>query len=72
LQYRYGEGTWTEWQALLSDGSTATLGEDNGAYVFSVAYAQARELPAPDALRVGATTAFNGKPYSVAPTSRWR
>ena len=49
LQYRYGEGTWTEWHALLADGSSAWLAEDNGAYVFAVTQlpqAQQRELPA--------------------------
>ena len=35
LQYGYPEGTWSEWHALLSDGSSAWLSEDNGAYVFS-------------------------------------
>jgi len=25
LQYKYGEGTWTEWYALLADGSSAWL-----------------------------------------------
>src|SRR5688572_22995370 len=35
LQYRGSNGTWTEWEALLADGSLATLGEDNGSYVFS-------------------------------------
>jgi hypothetical protein len=39
LQYKYREGTWTEWQALLNDGSTGALSEDNGAYVFSRAVA---------------------------------
>ena len=36
LQYQYGEGTWTEWHALLDDGSSAWLAEDNGAYIFSL------------------------------------
>ena len=45
LQYRYGEGTWTEWQALLNDGSTGFLSEDNGAYVFSRPVAPGRDLP---------------------------
>ena len=66
LQYQYGEGTWTEWHALLADGSNATLGEDNGAYVFSMPLALGREVPPAASLRVGATTAFNGKSYAVA------
>ncbi|RYX94053.1 MAG: DUF4178 domain-containing protein [Comamonadaceae bacterium] len=66
LQYRYGEGTWTEWQALHDDGTTGTLGEDNGAYVFSYAASLKRDIPPPDTFRVGATTAINGKQFSVA------
>jgi len=66
LQYRYGEGTWTEWQALHDDGSTGTLGEDNGAYVFSYAATLQREVPPAETFRVGATTAINGKQFSVA------
>ncbi len=66
LQYTYGEGSWTEWQALLNDGSTGSLSEDNGAYVFSRPVAPGRDLPAADQFRVGATTAINGQKYSVA------
>jgi hypothetical protein len=66
LQYKYGEGRWTEWIALLDDHSTAFLGEDNGAYVFSTPLRAERELPAAEHLRVGATTAVNGKSCSVA------
>ena len=29
LQYQYPQGTWIEWHALLADGSTAFLSEDN-------------------------------------------
>jgi hypothetical protein len=66
LQYKYREGTWTEWQALLNDGSIGALSEDNGAYVFSRAVAPGREVPAADQFRVGVTTAINGQSYSVA------
>ncbi|MCX7278511.1 MAG: DUF4178 domain-containing protein [Burkholderiales bacterium] len=66
LQYKYDEGRWTEWIALLDDGSTAFLSEDNGAYVFSTPLRAERELPDAEHLRVGATTAINGKSYSVA------
>lgn len=45
LQYKYGEGTWTEWHAVLADGSSAYLSEDNGAYVFTTAQPAQRELP---------------------------
>ena len=65
LQYKYGEGTWTEWNALLSDGSSAWLSEDNGAYVFSRPQATERELPAASQFRIGASTAVAGQRYAV-------
>ena len=66
LQYHYPQGTWTEWHALLDDGSTAFLSEDNGAYVFTLPAPVTRELPPADKFRVGASTAINGKTFSVA------
>ncbi|WP_296448142.1 DUF4178 domain-containing protein [Rhodoferax sp. UBA5149] len=66
LQYKYGEGTWTEWHAVLDDGSSAYLSEDNGAYVFSTPLASQRELPEAAHFRVGGTTAINGQSFSVA------
>jgi hypothetical protein len=66
LQYKYGEGTWTEWHAVLADGSSAYLSEDNGAYVFTTAQPAQRELPEAERFRVGATTAINGTSFAVA------
>lgn len=66
LQYQADTGTWTEWNAFLEDGTTATLGEDNGAYVFTRPAPAGRELPAAERFRVGMTTAVGGKTYSVA------
>ena len=66
LQYKYGEGTWTEWHAVLADGSSAFLSEDNGAYVFSTPLPPQRELPAAAQFRVGSNTVIQGKPFSVA------
>lgn len=66
LQYQYREGRWTEWEAVLDDGGSATLAEDNGAYVFSRPIQARRELPPPERFRVGATTAINGQTYAVA------
>ena len=60
LQYRYAQGNWTEWQALLDDCRAALLSEDNGAYVFSLPARLAREVPADENLVVGATTALDG------------
>jgi len=65
LQYKYDEGTWTEWHALLADGSSAYLSEDNGAYVFTTEASMHRESPQPQILRLGATTAIDGKAYTV-------
>lgn len=69
LQYKYAEGTWTEWIAALDDGSNAYLSEDNGAYVFSVALPIQTDIPAAEHFRVGASTAIKGKPFSVASNS---
>lgn len=66
LQYRYAQGTWTEWHALLTDGSSAWLSEDNGTYVFTRPIATEHELPPADRFRVGGNTSINGKPFSVA------
>ncbi len=66
LQYQYGEGSWTEWHALLQDGSSAFLSEDNGAYVMGTAQPQQRALPPATSFRVGATTAINGQSFAVA------
>ena len=66
LQYHYAQGTWTEWSLLLDDGSSAFLSEDNGAYVFTLPATTARELPPADKFRVGASTAINGKTFTVA------
>ena len=66
LQYKYPEGSWTEWHAVLGDGSSAYLGEDNGAYVFTTATPVQREMPAAERFRVGGTTAINGKSFTVS------
>jgi len=70
LQYKGDAGNWTEWAAFLDDGTLATLGEDNGAYVFTRPINPGREMPAAEHFRIGATTAINGKPYSVAYTGQ--
>ena len=70
LQYKGDAGVWTEWAAFLQDGTLATLGEDNGAYVFTRPIDPGRELPEAARFRIGATTAINGKPYSVAYTGQ--
>jgi hypothetical protein len=69
LQYKYAEGSWSEWHAVMDDGSSAWLAEDNGAYVFAAPLppsVPARELPAAGFFRVGATSAIDGKSFTVA------
>ena len=66
LQYQYPEGTWTEWHAVLADGSSAYLSEDNGAYVWATLQNVPSELPAPERFRLGATMAINGQSFGVA------
>jgi len=70
LQYQYGEGVWTEWVALLDDGSTGYLSEDNGAYVFSLPGTSQQAVPGAERFRVGASTAISGKTFSVASNQR--
>ena len=66
LQFKSSNGVWTEWNAILDDGSMASLAEDNGAYVFTRPLALQRAVPDAAQFRVGITTAINGQPYSVA------
>ncbi len=66
LQYQGDAGRWTEWVAWLDDGSMATLGEDNGAYVFTRPLAVTGDLPEAARFRVGSSATINGKRYSVA------
>lgn len=66
LQYKSDTGTWTEWNTILNDGSMATLGEDNGAYVFTRNAPTPHNLPDAARFQVGTTTAINGKRFSVA------
>ena len=68
LQYKYGDGTWTEWYAAFDDAARGIgyLSEDNGAFVFTLPATMHREVPSADQLWVGATTAIDGKSFSVA------
>jgi hypothetical protein len=49
-----------------TDGTTGSLSEDNGAYVFALPVQNVRSLPAASALRVGLTTAIQGQAFTVA------
>ncbi len=65
LQYKSSTGTWTEWEAVQDDGQRASLSEDNGAYIYARPRTVARQLPDPQHLRLGATTAIDGRTYAV-------
>lgn len=65
LQYKYAQGTWTEWLCALDDGTSASLSEDNGSFVWSKVASTARTMPQPQHWVIGNTTAINGKGYSV-------
>ncbi len=68
LQYKYADGTWTEWYAAFDDPAQGVgfLSEDNGAYVFTLPVMLQRSVPAADQFRIGATTAIDGESFSVA------
>jgi ribosomal protein S27E len=66
LQYKYPEGSWSEWLCALDDGSTASLSEDNGSFVWSKTASTQRTLPKPQQWVLGNLTAINGRSYSVA------
>ena len=66
LQFKTDDGRWAEWNALFDDGQTGWLAEDNGAYVFAFPTDNQSELPAAGHFVVGANTAINGTPLSVA------
>ncbi len=66
LQYKYRDGSWSEWLCALDDGSIASLSEDNGSFVWSKAASTQRVLPKPQQWVIGNTTAINGRAYSVA------
>ena len=66
LQYKYGEGSWTEWYALFTDGSRAYLSEDNGAYVLAMPQATTTKLPTAQDFKVGASANIGGQPFAVA------
>lgn len=72
LQYAYAEGRWTEWVAQFEGADVAeherlgALSEDNGAFVLSFPLALQRPLPTAESLRVGITTAIDGRPFTVA------
>lgn len=69
LQYKSGEGTWTEWNAFFDDGTFGWLAEDNGSYVFTEPSKQTNAMPPAERYVVGRQVGVNGKPYSVASNS---
>ena len=66
LQYKYAQGTWSEWIAGFDDGSTGSLSEDNGTFVLSTTLATSSAIPPAASFVIGKTTAINGKSFTVA------
>jgi hypothetical protein len=64
LQYKGDAGVWTEWAAFLQDGTLATLGEDNGAYVFTRPSTPAARCPRPRAF-----ASAPPRPSTASPTA---
>ena len=66
LQYKSDAGVWSEWVAALDDGRTATLGEDNGSYVFTQADGGTLAPPQWAKPEVGSTINVAGQSWVVA------
>jgi ribosomal protein S27E len=66
LQYKYAQGTWSEWVAGFDDGTTGSLSEDNGAFVFSTPFTSKNTVPTAVQFEVGHATAINGKSFTIA------
>ena len=66
LQYRYSEGTWTEWQLLFADAGQAFLSEDNGAYVLMLPSATADTSADAAKYQLGRTVSAAGRSCAVA------
>jgi hypothetical protein len=61
------QGRWTEWHALFDDGRSASLSEDNGAYVLSFPWPAPDEaLPDLAGMAVGDSVFVARKPWSMA------
>ncbi len=65
LQYKTASGTWSDWQLALDDGRTASLSEDNGAFVFSSTVSAPFAIPPAAQFSVGVNIPFNGVPFTV-------
>ena len=65
LQYSYDGARWTDWQVAFTDGSLASLSEDNGAFVFSKPVATPPNLPAFANWRLNQTSQIGGRRFTV-------
>ncbi len=65
-------GTWNEWHALLDNGRSAWLSEDNGAYVIAFDAPLPADAPALEALRAGSRVLADGRAWDVASVLRAR
>ncbi len=62
--YDYDEGSWNEWHVVLDQGRSAWLSDAQSQYAVTMAF-QAGELPALDAVHVGARFQWNGTAFEV-------
>ncbi|MES2888247.1 MAG: DUF4178 domain-containing protein [Pseudomonadota bacterium] len=69
LQYRYRDGTWSEWHALFDSGRSGWLSEDNGRYVlvFPVAVGP---LPPAASVPMESRVLLDGQGWMVAAVQR--
>ncbi|MEY8689401.1 MAG: DUF4178 domain-containing protein [Leptothrix sp. (in: b-proteobacteria)] len=70
LQLTYADGSWNEWHALFDGGDTqgksAWLSEDNGAYVFSFEVPLRAMPPGLQTLRSGNRCQIDGQSWDIA------
>jgi hypothetical protein len=50
---------------VQDDGQTASLSEDNGAYIYARPRTVARQVPDAEPLHLGATNAIDGRAFTV-------
>lgn len=62
--YGYDRGSWNAWHVRFDDGRGGWLSDAHGEYAFTIDAANA-EVPAADALHIGANFAWQGRIYKV-------
>ena len=65
VQYRWENGTWSEWYTSFNDGRKGWMTEAQGFFALTFAVQPAEELPTWEALSTGRTIKLDGKVYEV-------